>query len=150
MAETDYRPRLVATNQGNFAAYVNTPGSDKSVLEGRGHRWTRVSRTTIRPSTTCRDKVAKATGKTMVEFPEAGAPSYRTSADTACRYVALFVELAEGRRQEPDDRELRQGRAEGGIGHRAGIRVRSRTTRRPTRSRSRCTWPGTTRRSSSS
>ena len=93
LADTDYRPRLVATNQGNFAAYVNTPGSDKGVLEdavtgGPGFAY---ADPTLEA---CRDKVAKATGKTMVEFPEAGAPSYRTSADTACRYTALFVELA--------------------------------------------------------
>jgi ABC-type branched-subunit amino acid transport system substrate-binding protein len=100
LAETDYRPRLVATNQGNFAAYVNSPGADKSVLEGA---------ITGGPGfayddpdlTTCRDKVAKATGKTMVEFPEPGAPSYRTSADTACRYMALFVELAEAAGKKP-------------------------------------------------
>jgi ABC-type branched-subunit amino acid transport system substrate-binding protein len=93
LAETDYRPRLVATNQGAFSAYINTAGSDKSMLKdaitgGPGFSYDDPT------LTTCRDKVAKATGKTMVEFPEVGAPSYRTSAETACRYIALFAELA--------------------------------------------------------
>ena len=93
LAKTDYRPRLVATNQGAFSAYINTPGGDKSVLKdaitgGPGFAYDDPT------LTKCRDAVAKATGKTMVEFPEVGAPSYRTSADTACRYVALFAELA--------------------------------------------------------
>lgn len=100
LAETDYRPRLVSTAQGNLAAYVNTQGSDKSVLEGA---------VTGGPGfeyddpdlTACRDMVAEATGNTMVEFPEPGAPSYRTSADTACRYVALFVELAAAAGRKP-------------------------------------------------
>ena len=34
LAQTTYRPRLVATNQGALASYVNTPGSDHSVLQG--------------------------------------------------------------------------------------------------------------------
>jgi ABC-type branched-subunit amino acid transport system substrate-binding protein len=93
LPETDYRPRLVATNQGAFSAYINTPGSDKSVLKNAitGGPSFAYDDPTL---STCRDAVAKATGKTMVEFPEVGAPSYRTSADTACRYVALFAELA--------------------------------------------------------
>ncbi len=100
LAETDYRPRLVATNQGAFAALVNTPGTDTSVLEGA---------VTGGPGfayddpdlAACRDQVAEATGNTMVEFPEPGTPSYRTSADTACRYVALFVELVKAAGKKP-------------------------------------------------
>jgi ABC-type branched-subunit amino acid transport system substrate-binding protein len=93
LARTDYRPRVVATSQGSLSAYINTAGSDKSVLKdavtgGPGFTY---DEPTI---TKCRDKVATATGNTMVEFPEVGAPSYRTSAETACRYIALFAELA--------------------------------------------------------
>jgi ABC-type branched-subunit amino acid transport system substrate-binding protein len=93
LARTDYRPRLALTNQSVISAYLNTAGSDKSVLKGAiaGNP----SYPYNDPSLTkCRDKVANATGETMVETPASGQPSYRTSAEVACRYVALFAALA--------------------------------------------------------
>jgi hypothetical protein len=93
LAKTDYRPRLVTTGQGPLQAYINTPGSDLSVLPGAitgnvGYPYDEPS------LVKCRDMVAKATGETMVETPAKGEPSNRTSAETACRYVALFAALA--------------------------------------------------------
>jgi hypothetical protein len=43
----------------------------------------------------CYEIVLKATGQgPIVETPAQGQPNYRTSADNACRYVALFAALA--------------------------------------------------------
>ncbi len=93
LAQTTYRPRLVATNEGALASYVNTPGSDQNVLQGAltGNVGYPYNDPTL---TKCRDAVGKATGETMVETPKPGEPSYRTSAEIACRYVPLFAELA--------------------------------------------------------
>jgi ABC-type branched-subunit amino acid transport system substrate-binding protein len=93
LAKTDYRPKLVSTNSGPLAAYVNTPGSDLSVVKnvvsgGVGYPYDEAE------ITKCRDKVAKATGEEMIEFPPPGDPTYRVSAETACRYVTLFAALA--------------------------------------------------------
>ena len=54
----------------------------------------------------------------MVETPSAGHPSYRTSAEIACRYVALFAELAKAAGKNLTTASFRQGRREGGIGRR--------------------------------
>ena len=95
LAKSDYRPRLSLTNQNVIAAYLNTAGSDKSVLKDAiaGNPSYPYNDPTL---TKCRDKVANATGETMVETPAPGSPSYRTSAEVACRYVALFAALAKG------------------------------------------------------
>jgi ABC-type branched-subunit amino acid transport system substrate-binding protein len=93
LAKTDYRPRIALTSQGPIAAYLNTADSDKSVLKGAitGN----LSYPYNDPSLTkCRNNVADATGETMVETPDTGKPSYRTSAEVACRYVTLFAALA--------------------------------------------------------
>jgi len=93
LAMTDYRPRLALTNQGVISAYLNTAGSDKSVLKDAitGNPSYPYNDPTL---TKCRDKVAAATNEKMVETPAPGQPSYRTSAEVACRYVALFAALA--------------------------------------------------------
>jgi ABC-type branched-subunit amino acid transport system substrate-binding protein len=92
LAKTDYKPRIAMTSQGPISAYLNTAGSDKSVLKGAiaGN----LSYPYNDPALTkCRDKVATATGETMIETPDPGKPSYRTSAEVACRYVTLFAAL---------------------------------------------------------
>ena len=93
LAETDYRPTILSTSNANVQSYANTAGNDTSPLKGlvAGD----VSYPYDEPSLAkCRDMVAKATGETMVETPTPGSPSYRTSAEIACRYTALFAQLA--------------------------------------------------------
>jgi ABC-type branched-subunit amino acid transport system substrate-binding protein len=93
LAKTDYRPRVATTSQGVITSYLNTAGSDKTVLKDAitGNPSYPYNDPTL---TKCRDKVAAATNETMVETPAPGTPSYRTSAEVACRYVTLFAALA--------------------------------------------------------
>jgi len=93
LAKTDYRPRLAITNQSVISAYLNTAGSDKTVLKDAiaGNPSYAYNDPTL---SKCREKVAAATNETMVETPAPGQPSYRTSAEVACRYVTLFTALA--------------------------------------------------------
>lgn len=93
LAETDYRPTILSTSNANVQSYANTAANDTSALANlvAGD----VSYPYDEPSLVkCRDMVAKATGETMVETPAPGEPSYRTSAEIACRYTALFAQLA--------------------------------------------------------
>ena len=93
LAKSDYRPKVLATSNSSVQGYTNTAANDVSGLKGlvSGD----VSYPYDEPSLAkCRDQVAKATGETMVENVQPGDPSNRTSAELACRYVALFAELA--------------------------------------------------------
>ncbi|GMU77602.1 MAG: hypothetical protein AMXMBFR46_04010 [Acidimicrobiia bacterium] len=93
LAETDYRPTVLSTSNANVQSYANTAANDTSAIVKlvAGD----VSYPYDEPSLVkCRDMVAQATGETMVETPRPGEPSYRTSAEIACRYTALFAQLA--------------------------------------------------------
>lgn len=93
LAASDYKPKVVATSNSAVQGYTNTASNDvsaaKNLVSGD------VSYPYDEPALAkCRDKVAKATGETMVENVQPGDPSYRTSAELACRYVTLFAEIA--------------------------------------------------------
>jgi ABC-type branched-subunit amino acid transport system substrate-binding protein len=93
LAKSDYRPKVLATSNSSVQGYTNTAANDVSGIKGlvSGD----VSYPYDEPSLKqCRDKVAKATGETMVENVTPGDPSNRTSAELACRYVTLFADLA--------------------------------------------------------
>ncbi|MFM8304122.1 MAG: ABC transporter substrate-binding protein [Actinomycetota bacterium] len=93
LAETEYRPTILSTSNANVQSYANTAANDTSALANlvAGD----VSYPYDEPALVkCRDMVAKATDETMVETPAPGQPSYRTSAEIACRYTALFAQLA--------------------------------------------------------
>ena len=93
LAQTTYRPQVLSTSNQNVQGYSNTAANDTSAIQNivAGD----VSYPYDEPALAkCRDSVAKATGETMVETPTPGTPSYRTSAEIACRYVPLFAQLA--------------------------------------------------------
>jgi ABC-type branched-subunit amino acid transport system substrate-binding protein len=93
VAKTDYQPRLVSTLQNPMATYVGNPSSDLSVMQNAitGNVGFDFNDPALQK---CYGLVTKATGEVMVENPAPGEPSYRTSADNACRYMALFAALA--------------------------------------------------------
>lgn len=94
LAKSDYRPKVLATSNSAVQGFTNTAANDVSGLKA-GLVSGDVSYPYDEPAlAACRDKVAKATGETMVENVQPGDPSYRTSAELACRYVTFFADLA--------------------------------------------------------
>jgi hypothetical protein len=91
----DYRPRMVSTLQNTMSAYVNDKSNDLSVMENAitGNVGYNFNDPALQK---CYEVVVKATGQgPIVETPPPGTPSPVTSANAACRYIALFKGLAE-------------------------------------------------------
>jgi Periplasmic binding protein len=90
----DYRPRLVSTARGTMSAYATDKSNDLSVLKNAvtGDTSFDFNDPALQA---CHALVLKATGQgPIVETPAQGQPNYRTSADSACRNIALFAALA--------------------------------------------------------
>ena len=108
LSKSDYRPKLAATNARNLASTASNPATDPAVVK-----------TAIAADSgfifsdpalkKCFGLIEKATGNKIVENVPQGEPQYRVSAQTACEYMSLFSDPGEGRGQEPDRRQLRQG-----------------------------------------
>lgn len=96
LERSGYRPRLVGTNVNTFLAYIVNPGTDHSVLTRAISAGTALD--FDEPDMQqCYRMVEKATGDKIVENRPIveGEPDYRTSAEAACRYMALFTAIAE-------------------------------------------------------
>ena len=93
LAKTDYRPRLIVPNYTTLRTFVQNPGSDLSVAKNSIGAY---------PSSNfddpalqrCFKIVTKATGYKIKESVGTDEPDYRSSAEIACRSVALFAALA--------------------------------------------------------
>jgi hypothetical protein len=100
LGKTDYRPRLAATAANPLAGAASNPATDPSVIKG-----VVVADVGIRfddPSLQkCFRVVEKATGDKIVENVPNGQPQPRVSAQTACRYVALFAALTKAAGKNP-------------------------------------------------
>jgi ABC-type branched-subunit amino acid transport system substrate-binding protein len=93
LKNSDYRPKLVGTTfstyQGAAINKATDPGIWKNgVTADIGYDFDDPS------LQKCFSTVEKATGDTIVEHPEPGAPDYQASAWAACRYITLFSQLA--------------------------------------------------------
>jgi Periplasmic binding protein len=93
LGKTDYRPRIASTSSTTLQAAASNPATDPSVLKTSVAA--DISIDFKDPALqSCFKIVQKATGDKIVEYPPTGTPEYRTSAQTACRYIALFAALA--------------------------------------------------------
>ena len=95
LATTDYRPKVISTSANTYIAFAtgdDAPDPDlvkNSLSVGGAIDFNDPA------MQKCYKIVEKVTHDKIVEFPASGEVSYRTSADTACRYIALFKEIAE-------------------------------------------------------
>jgi ABC-type branched-subunit amino acid transport system substrate-binding protein len=93
LAKTDYRPRLVSTSYPTFQAAAINPATDASVMKNAVTADVGVDFND--PSLQkCFRLIEKVTGATIVEIAKTGEPDNRASAQSACRYIALFAQLA--------------------------------------------------------
>jgi ABC-type branched-subunit amino acid transport system substrate-binding protein len=92
LAKTNYRPRLVATHDSPYEAYVRQKDSDPTVLRNSISANTGVEFNDPALQK-CFGVVEQVTGNKIVEQAAEGQPEYRVSAQTACRDIALFAAL---------------------------------------------------------
>ena len=94
LPKTDYRPFVVSTSANTYIAAGESTDADPAVVRNSVSVGGQVNFNDPAMQK-CYKIVEKATGNKIVEFPGPDVPSYRTSADTACRYITLFKEIAE-------------------------------------------------------
>src|SRR3954463_7328828 len=93
LKNTDYRPKLVGTPFSTFQGAALNKATDPALWKDSATA--DISADFKDPSLQkCYGLVEKATGKTIVERPEPGAPDYQASARAACQYISLFSQLA--------------------------------------------------------
>lgn len=93
LKNTDYRPKLVGTNFSTYQGAAINKATDPAIW--KGGVTADIGIQFDDPSLQkCYRLVQKATGDTIVEHPEPGAPDYQASASAACRYISLFSQLA--------------------------------------------------------
>jgi hypothetical protein len=93
LKNSEYRPKLVGTTFSTYQGAAINKATDPSIWKNGitadiGYDFDDPS------LQKCFSTVEKATGDTIVEHPEPGAPDYQASAWAACRYVNLFAQLA--------------------------------------------------------
>ena len=91
---TDYRPRVVSTNANTYIAAGEDDAVDLEIVTNSLAVGSQINFDDPAMQK-CYKVVEKALGNEIVEFPAAGAVSHVTSANNACRYIALFKEIVE-------------------------------------------------------
>jgi ABC-type branched-subunit amino acid transport system substrate-binding protein len=93
LKNTDYRPKLVGTPFSTFQAAAINKATDPALWKGAvtSDIGTDFNDPSLQK---CYRLVEKATGDTIVQYPESGKPDYQASASAACRYISLFSQLA--------------------------------------------------------
>jgi len=93
LKNTDYRPKLVGTPFSTFQAAAINKATDPALWKGAvtSDIGTDFNDPSLQE---CYTLVEKATGDTIVQYPESGKPDYQASASAACRYISLFSQLA--------------------------------------------------------
>ena len=100
LKNSDYRPKLVGTPFSTFQGAAINKATDPAIW--KGSVTADIAADFNDPSLQkCYDTVEKATGKTIVEHPQPGAPDYQASASAACRYISLFSQLAGAAGKDP-------------------------------------------------
>ena len=93
LKNTDYRPKLVGTPFSTFQGAAINKATDPALWKGSATA--DIAAEFKDPSLQkCYGLVEKATGKTIVERPQPGAPDYQASARAACQYISLFSQRA--------------------------------------------------------
>jgi hypothetical protein len=92
LKNSDYRPKLVGTNLSTLQAAAINKATDPGIWNGAvsADQGIDFNDPSLKK---CYALVQKATGNTIVEHPQPGAPDYQASAGNACRYVSLFSQL---------------------------------------------------------
>ena len=121
LKNSDYRPKLVGTNFSTFQGTAINKATDPAFYKNAvtADIGTDFNDPSLQK---CFKTVAKATGETMVENPETGNPSNRTSARNSPADTLRCSRSSRRGGQEPDHQELRKGRDEGGRGDGARLR----------------------------
>jgi ABC-type branched-subunit amino acid transport system substrate-binding protein len=93
LQKTDYRPKLVGTNASTTQGAAGNKATDPALWKGAvtadlGYNFNDPS------LQKCFKTVEKVTGDTILEHAETGKPDYQASANSACRYISLFSQLA--------------------------------------------------------
>jgi ABC-type branched-subunit amino acid transport system substrate-binding protein len=100
LGKTDYRPRLVATAANPLAGAASNPATVPDVIKD-----VVIADVGIKFNDPALQKcfrvVEKATGDKIVENVVQGQPQPRVSAQSACRYVALFAALTKAAGKNP-------------------------------------------------
>jgi len=100
LKNSDYRPKLVGTPFSTFQGAAINKATDPALWKGSATA--DIAADFNDPSLQkCYGTVEKATGKTIVERPQPGAPDYQASAAAACRYISLFSQLAGAAGKDP-------------------------------------------------
>jgi ABC-type branched-subunit amino acid transport system substrate-binding protein len=93
LKSSDYRPKLVGIPFSTFQGAALNKATDPDIW--KGSVTADIAADFDDPSLQkCYGKVEKATGDTIVEHPQPGAPDYQASARAACQYISLFSQLA--------------------------------------------------------
>jgi ABC-type branched-subunit amino acid transport system substrate-binding protein len=91
---TDYRPRVISTNANTYIAAAQDEALDPKIAANSLSVGGQVDFNDPAMQA-CYKIVEKALGNEIVEFVAQGEVYHRISADSACRYIALFKEIVE-------------------------------------------------------